>query len=157
MHQHTSWDIVNGVSNPLAYAYSLRDRARWHGAGLPFYAEVPARRAGRAARFSLTLRQPAPLLAAGDARGMLAAPRGRFSYAGLAEDDDMTVTSAAETYFARPTARGDGAAELATLFRPYWQARLAGLPERAAAYPYPGEPSATKAGHRSGAKVRHVE
>jgi len=38
------------------------------------------------------------------------------------------VASAAQTYFARPEPRADGQAELANLFHPYWQARLAALP-----------------------------
>lgn len=129
VRQHTSWDIVNGVSNPLAYAYSLRDRARWQGGGLPAYAEVPLRRAAHAARFVLALRQPAPLLRTTDGGSTVAAPAGRFAYAGLMRHEALSVTSAAETYFARPQARADGATELATLFRPYWQARLARLPK----------------------------
>ncbi|ANN66489.1 hypothetical protein [Bordetella bronchialis] len=134
VREHTSWDIVNGVSNPLAHAYAMRDATRWRAQGLPAYAEVPARRAGRAARFALSLRQPAPLLPTTGGRGTVTAPTGRYAYAGLARDDDMAVESAAETYFARPHARVDGAAELATLFRPYWQARLArpGAPKGAA-------------------------
>jgi hypothetical protein len=125
VRQHTSWDIVNGVSNPLAYAYAARDAARWQGGGLPFYAEVPLRRAYRAARFVLALRQPALLLSTTDARSSVAAPLGFFVYAGLRPEQDLGVASAAETYFARPVARRDGMDELATLFRPYWQARLA--------------------------------
>jgi hypothetical protein len=133
VRQHTSWDIVNGVSNPLAYAYAMRDAARWAGAGLPPYAEVPLTRAGRGARFVLTLRQPAPLLATTDGGGTVASPMGRFAYAGLTGEDDVTVVSAAETYFARPQARRDGLDEIATLFRPYWQARLTGTSESKAA------------------------
>jgi hypothetical protein len=131
VRQNTSWDIVNGVSNPLAYAYALRDMDRWRSAGLPSYADVPARHKGRAARFILRLRQPAPLLSTTDARSTVAAPRGRYAYIGLRSQDNLDVVSAAETYFARPTSRADGAAELATLFRPYWQARLAPVPGRA--------------------------
>ncbi|CAM3704441.1 Putative Flp pilus-assembly TadG-like N-terminal domain-containing protein [Bordetella sputigena] len=127
VRQHTSWDIVNGVSNPLAYAYAVRDAARWTGTWLPSYAEVPLHRAGRGARFALVLRQPAPLLATTDAGSTVASPKGRFSYAGLKREDDVTVISAAETYFARPRARRDGLDEIATLFRPYWQARLTGI------------------------------
>jgi hypothetical protein len=130
VRQHTSWDIVNGISNPLAYAYSMRDVARWRGTGLPAYAEVPMRRAERTARFVVELRQPAPLLLTTDARSTVAAPGGRFAYAGLQRKDDIRIASAAETYFARPVARIDGATELATLFRPYWQARLTQMPDR---------------------------
>jgi hypothetical protein len=130
VRQNTSWDIVNGVSNPLAYAYAMRDVARWRGNGLPFYAEVPRHRAGHTTRFTLLLRQPAPLLSTTDGRSTVVAPRGSFSSIGLRSQHDLEVHSAAETYFARPVSRIDGAAELATLFRPYWQARLARLPDR---------------------------
>ncbi|OZI24045.1 hypothetical protein CAL26_09370 [Bordetella genomosp. 9] len=131
VRQHTSWDIVNGVSNPLAYAYAMRDAKRWSGAGLPPYAEVPLSRSGKGTRFVLALRQPAPLLATTDAGSTVASPTGRLAYAGLTREDDVTVLSAAETYFARPHARRDGADELATLFRPYWQARLTGTAQQA--------------------------
>jgi hypothetical protein len=50
-----------------------------------------------------------------------------FRYAGLGRTDAITVTSAAETYFLRPEQRADGRGELATLFRPYWQARLSAV------------------------------
>ncbi|ANN78572.1 pilus assembly protein TadG-related protein [Bordetella flabilis] len=123
VRQHTSWDIVNGVSNPLAYAYAVQAATRWRGGGQPAYAEVSQVR--RAARFVLRLAQPAPLLATTDAGSTIASPQGRLAYAGLRREDQVSVTSAAETYFVRPVARQDGSVELATLFRPYWQARLA--------------------------------
>jgi hypothetical protein len=126
VRQHTSWDIVNGASNPLAYAYAVQAAARWRGRGQPVYAEVPHHRG--AARFVLRLAQPASLLATTDAASTVAAPQGRMAYAGLRREDKVSVTSAAETYFVRPMARQDGGGELATLFRPYWQARLASLP-----------------------------
>jgi hypothetical protein len=125
VRQHTSWDIVNGVSNPLAYAYAVQAATRWRGSGQPAYAEVSSVRG--AARFVLRLAQPATLLATTDAASTVAAPQGRLAYAGLRRKDKISVTSAAETYFVRPTARQDGSVELATLFRPYWQARLAPL------------------------------
>jgi hypothetical protein len=137
VRQHTSWDIVNGVSNPLAYAYAIHGTAKWRGQGLPAYAEIPHQRAGRPARFVLRLAQPAPLLQTTDARSTVASPRGRLSYAGLLAEHDVGVTSAAETYFSRPTPRKGQAEELATLFRPYWQARLA-APAAPAALPVGG-------------------
>ena len=37
----------------------------------------------------------------------------------------IMASSTAQTYFVRPSPSPDGRDELATLFRPYWQARLA--------------------------------
>ncbi|MGE8620272.1 MAG: hypothetical protein ACN6O0_20820, partial [Achromobacter spanius] len=48
-------------------------------------------------------------------------------YAALGQSGAITVTSAAETYFLRPEQRADRREELATLFRPYWQARLSAV------------------------------
>jgi hypothetical protein len=39
--------------------------------------------------------------------------------------NELSSVAAAEVYFARPTARGDGRIEYPSLFNPYWQARLA--------------------------------
>jgi hypothetical protein len=125
---YTSWDIISGMANPLAYAYALRGEVRWRGRGLPAYAEIPFKRAHEPAGISLALRQPAGLLSTTDARAGIANPLGRFAYAGLRRHEAVTVISAAETYFERPSARGDGRIEIATLFRPYWQARLVTAP-----------------------------
>jgi len=40
-------------------------------------------------------------------------------------NNELSSVAAAEVYFARPTARGDGRIEYPSLFNPYWQARLA--------------------------------
>jgi hypothetical protein len=125
---YTSWDIVSGMANPLAYAYALRGEVRWQGRGLPAYTEIPLKRSHEPARISLALRQPAALLSTTDARVGMAGPLGRFAYAGLQRHEAVTVASAAETYFERPSARRDGRTEIATLFRPYWQARLVTAP-----------------------------
>ncbi|WYX32208.1 hypothetical protein WJ976_13215 [Achromobacter denitrificans] len=68
-----------------------------------------------------------------DADGPVAGPMGRFSYAALGRSGSVHVMSAAETYFARPERRADGQGELATLFRPYWQARLSAVTPQEAA------------------------
>ncbi len=71
---------------------------------------------------------------------------------GSARAHDMWGVSAAETYFARPQPRMDDAAELATLFRPYWRARLAATPDRASIFLRAGLPpnaSAAKAARRT--------
>lgn len=124
VRQNTTWDLLNGMANPLAYVYSIQGELRWKGRGMPAYAEIPIHRIQTPARFELALRQPAALIETTDAASRVAAPIGRFAYAGLAKTQGVTVASAAETYFARPAPRRDGQEELATLFRPYWQARL---------------------------------
>jgi hypothetical protein len=124
VHEHTSWDIFSGSTNWLAYLHALNGEIRWPARGLPAYHEIPMGRAHAPARISLALRQPAQLLPTTDARAQRIAPFARFAYAGLDPHEAVAVASTAETYFERPVARRDGRIELATLFRPYWQARL---------------------------------
>ncbi|RXN93480.1 hypothetical protein C7R54_03970 [Achromobacter aloeverae] len=123
VQENAGWDLLNGRGNPLAYAYASQQRQRWHGRGMAAYAEVPLGRAGQPAGFEIVVRQPAELLPALAGSGASHAG-GRYAYAGLAPGEHVTVTSAAEAYFARPRPRDDGREEIATLFRPYWQAHL---------------------------------
>ena len=85
------------------------------------YHEVPESRAGTPLRFAVAVRQDGASVptTAGSSSVEVA---GRFDWRAL-QGGSLTVTSAAETFFARPQPRDDGKDELATLFRPYWQAR----------------------------------
>lgn len=120
VEQHTSWDIFSGNSNPLASSYATVSLVPAAARGLPDFHEVPHGRADAPLRLAIAVRQSAATLP-------LAA--GRFGGAVFGSSDGLTVTSAAETFFARPQPRGDGRDELATLFRPYWQARRAAVTE----------------------------
>lgn len=119
----TMWNIFSGETNPLANSFAMAGAARWPSRGLPSYYEVALARARQPLRFSLMVSRPAGTLLTTDASSKMAHPLGKFAYRGLGHGDAVTVTSAAETFFARPHARKDGRDELATLFRPYWQAR----------------------------------
>jgi len=129
----TSWDIFSGKTNPLANSFAMFSAARWKSAGLPPYREVQAARHAHALRFAVALKQrsgaPSPSVAAGVPHGIL----GQIRLAVSASAPAVTVTSAAETYFSRPGPRSDGKDELASLFRPYWQARLSAVTPREAA------------------------
>ena len=132
VRSNTHWDIVNGLTNPLAYAYARQHTRRWPGRGMAAYMEIPRARMHEPAGIAISLRLPAARLPIAGADSSVAAPRGRFTYEGLAPQDDLVVRSAAETYFERPAPRADGRAEHATLFRPYWQARLTAVAGAAA-------------------------
>lgn len=113
----TTWDLGTGMATPLANSYALARARRWPGRGLPDDYEVADGAAPL--RFALAVSLPsrtAPQARADDARG---APGDSLDGVRV-----ITVASAAETYFAWPPSQPDGHAELATLFRPYWQARL---------------------------------
>lgn len=127
VEQSTSWDIFSGVTNPMANSYAMASVQRWPGRGLPAYREVAASRVRDPLRFAVRVSLAGAVLKTTDADSALAAPTGLFRYAGLGRTDAITVTSAAETYFLRPEQRADGRGELATLFRPYWQARLSAV------------------------------
>nr|WP_255701818.1 hypothetical protein [Bordetella sp. LUAb4] len=131
VQENAGWDLLNGHNNPLAYAYASQQRQRWQGRGMAAYAEVPLDRAARPAGFEIVLRQPAELLPALSGGGAPHA-QGRYAYAGLEAGEHVTVSSAAETYFVRPRPRDDRRVEIATLFRPYWQAHLVAARDGAA-------------------------
>jgi len=124
VHEHTSWNIFSGQGNPMANSYAVAGTARWSGRGLPSYHELDAQVAGQPLRFAIQVRQAAEALSTTDAGGLVAAPAGRYAYTGLRAGEAVTVTSAAETYFAPPQSAAARQVEFAGLFRPYWQARL---------------------------------
>lgn len=123
----TAWDIFSGVTNPMANSYAMASAQRWPGKGLPAYREVKASRVRAGLRFAVRVRLSGSVLKTTDADSVLASPTGIFRYAALGQSGGITVTSAAETYFLRPEQRADRREELATLFRPYWQARLSAV------------------------------
>ncbi|WP_313619394.1 pilus assembly protein TadG-related protein [Achromobacter sp.] len=132
VEQSTSWDIFAGATNPMANSYAMAAAQRWPGGGLPAYREIAMSRAAAPLRFSLAVSLGSGVLKTTDAGSAVAAPGGRFRYAGLGRSGAVKVSSAAETYFSRPERRADGRGELATLFRPYWQARLSAVTQQEA-------------------------
>lgn len=123
----TSWDIFGGASNPMANSYAMASARRWPGRGLPAYREVAPKRLAEPLRFAVAVSLGSAVVKTTDADSAVAAPSGQFRYAALGRTGAVTVSTAAETYFARPERRADGRVELATLFRPYWQARLSAV------------------------------
>ena len=123
----TNWDLLKDISNPMANSYAMAAAQRWPGRGLPAYRDIALPRSGEPLRFAVAVRLAGASLKTTDADSAVRAPFRRFRYAALGPEDAVTVTSAAETYFARPERRADGRDELATLFRPYWQARLSAI------------------------------
>lgn len=117
--QSTTWDIHNGSANPLANSYAMAQGGRWPGQGLPDYYELARCCRTESLRFAVALSLDERK------RSVLTLSADGFRPAGWL--GTLTVTSAAETFFARPHARADGRNELATLFRPYWQARLSSV------------------------------
>ncbi|WP_310033311.1 pilus assembly protein TadG-related protein [Achromobacter deleyi] len=127
VEQSTSWDLVSGITNPMANSYAMASAQRWPGGGLPVFREVAASRMGDSLRFAVGVSLAGAVLKTTDADSALSPPAGLFRYAGVGQAGAITVTSAAETYFLRPEQRADGRGEFATLFRPYWQARLSAV------------------------------
>jgi len=126
----TNWNLLGGYATPLADSHARAGAVRWPSRGLPRYAGLDAQSASRGMVLTVTLRQQAQVLATTDAASQVRVGQGVFAYRGLAPGQAVTVTSAAQTYFARPERRSDGRTELASLFHPYWQARLAPVPVR---------------------------
>ncbi|AEC19860.1 hypothetical protein PT7_1320 [Pusillimonas sp. T7-7] len=101
VQEATNWDITSDNANPLANSRAVASRQRWQGGGLPSYFDVAVGPSSSSLKFSVSLRHPGP-------DGLMVSTR-----------------SAAETFFDRPEARRDARNEQASLFHPYWQARLA--------------------------------
>lgn len=123
----TSWNIFEGANNPMANSYAMTSVHRWPGGGLPAYREVAPKRVAQSLRFAVGVSLPSAVVKTTDAGSTVSAPTGQFRYAALGRTSAITVSAAAETYFSRPDRRADGRQELATLFRPYWQARLSAV------------------------------
>ncbi len=123
----TSWNIFDGVNNPMANSYAMAGVRRWPGGGLPAYREVAPKRLAEPLRFAMAVSLQSAAVKTTDSGSAVAAPIGSFRYAALGRTGAITVSTAAETYFSRPEQRADGRLELATLFRPYWQARLSAV------------------------------
>lgn len=107
VRESTSWDISGGNANPLANSRAHAARRQWPGGGLPVFYDLASAHGGSTAHFHVSLKR-----------------NGR-------EGLQLTSQSAAESYFRRPHARGDGQRELPNAFHPFWQARLrpAGKPD----------------------------
>ncbi len=127
VEQSTNWDLLGDASNRLANSYAMAAAQRWPGRGLPAYREIALSRSGDPLRFAVAVRLAGSVLKTTDANSDVRAPLGKFAYAALGRTGAVTVTSAAETYYARPERRNDGLDELGTLFRPYWHARLSAV------------------------------
>jgi hypothetical protein len=120
----TTWDVRDGTGNPLANSYAMAQMPPWPGSGLPGEYEVASARGADPLRFAIVVSVAHDGL--GDA-GVAASVSGSRG-AGADLGGLLRVTSAAETYFARPEPRtDDDREELPTLFLPYWQARLASV------------------------------
>lgn len=123
--KNTAWDIFGGQSNPLAAAYAGMSRVSVAGRGLPDFHEAASDRTDVPLRLAIAVRQDAAELpVSGGASSVAVAGRHRWQ---ALRGGALTVAAAAETFFSRPQAHEDGHDELATLFRPYWQARRAAV------------------------------
>jgi hypothetical protein len=115
------FNIFTGNKNPLAEAYAKRKIFNWKQGGLPDF--ITLGRRGKPLRFSVQLQQGAASLATTDAASAVKTA-GRLAYEGLGPSDKVSVSSAAETYYERPAAPLAQPQSSASLFRPFWQARL---------------------------------
>ena len=118
--------------NPRTSAIAAGELAPNNGyAGLPAYRDVRISRAGTMSplRYEIQLRQPGSTVATSDR--VMAAPATAVPgeepkvLAPAFHSESMYALSAAQVSFIRPVTRADRRQELASLFNPYWEARLA--------------------------------
>lgn len=128
VQKYTQWDLLGTLSNPFANSLALAGLAQWTGRGLSSYAEVAASNGGAPPplRFSIRTSHGAKNISTTTGAGPRAGHRVLLFETRLA-GNEMAAISAAETFYARPTARADRRQEQASLFRPYWQARLSAI------------------------------
>lgn len=107
--ESTDWNIQSGSANPLANSKAVAEHHRWSGGGLQSYFDLRDSD-NSSVGFSARLIYPGP-------EGLL-----------------VQTHSAADAFFELPQKRHDLRLEHASLFRPYWQARLSrrAVPERGA-------------------------
>ena len=123
---HTNWDIFTGAANPLANSRALAAGTAWRSRGLPGYADIASAFAvdGNAMRFAIRVMRPQDSLAVLGRASRVSVAGRLFAGNTRLPADVMAAISAAETWFERPDAEKRNPAELASLFNPYWQARL---------------------------------
>lgn len=120
--EHTNWNIFSGTQNPLANSRAVAQGVAWRGRGMPGYVDIG--QSGAPLRFAIRVTRPQASLATLGHASRVRVGRGLFNPVVSLPGAAMAATSAAETFFERPVARSDGRTELASLFSPYWQARL---------------------------------
>lgn len=120
--RQTSWNIFGGSSNPLGQAWASMMPVRLGGHGVPATAGLSSGR--DSLRFVLRIRQAQAQLPTTDGSSRIRVGGKRLQIPTHTAGGDMAAMAAAETFYSRPAARPDGRAERASLFQPYWQARL---------------------------------
>ena len=118
--------------NPRSSRYAARDVVARNGyAGLPAYRDVRIGRGRRGGplRFDIELRQPGGTIATSDVvlggPGTVVPGEAPKKVLPAYHSGTAYALSAAQVVFQRPVGRADHRSELASLFNPYWQARLA--------------------------------
>lgn len=122
--------------NPRTSRLALREMVPAQSyRGVPEIRDViqPARRDERRLAYSVSLRMPQQAIATAD---RVLVPRGLSGVAGEParfvpefSDSALHAMGSAEVYFRRPVSRTDRRREYASLFSPYWQARLSTAPD----------------------------
>jgi len=123
--RNTTWNIFTGADNPLSNSRAVAQATTWRGRGMPGYVDLASSgNADRPLRFAIrVMRAQDSMATLGHASRVRTGP-GLLDPSVELTGGMMAVVSAAETWFERPVARGDGSMELASLFSPYWQSRL---------------------------------
>ena len=124
VREHTSWDLHSGRSNALANAHALFDALKWHSRGLPTYHMLDSHDRYRALRFAIQVQRSRRVSFPAKFE-----PRLEKMHSDDLSSDSVpgamaTVQSAAEAYFVAPSSSDSHGQSLASLFRPFWQARL---------------------------------
>jgi Putative Flp pilus-assembly TadE/G-like len=118
----------------LASSASSASTGDWVYSGIPSFFELaPDALQARDVRlrFAVRVKRAAAALRTTDGASPIKASGRLGVYDARPAGGIFASVSASEVFFARPTPRGDGQAELGSLFNPYWQVRLAKASEEA--------------------------
>lgn len=132
-----TWDLLNVMTNPYASSLAVSGQASWPGRGLPSFAEIAAAgQPGDAPTLRFAVRVYRPVASTGTSTvpsarsagagegGSTLSGAGAMRMASPAAGGVVAAIAAAETFYERPAPRADGRHEMASLFQPYWHARL---------------------------------
>ncbi len=125
-------DAPGARTNPRATSMASSDD--WNYSGLPGFFELSAAAlshggdapgsAGPTLDFAVRITRATDQTLTSDARAQVPPSQRLNRYQGQPPEGVYAAVSASQAHFERPSPRDDGQAELASLFNPYWQARL---------------------------------
>ncbi len=136
--EESAQTLGNGDQRASASGVTTASSHHWKYSGIPGFAELSAEALqdpDPRAQFAVRVLRESNQTRTSDARADIKTTARLNAYNNAVPTDALTQSkvyvglSAAETFFKRPTERGDGMQEIGSLFNPYWQTHLMPVPD----------------------------